>query len=111
MDTLSLYRTLVRDIILRYAKVQPAVGDVESEIVFDEAQDHYALMSSGWVNGYRIHGSVLHVDIRGGKIWIQHDGTEEGIAEALVAGGVPRDHIVLAFKAPEARKYTDYAVA
>ena len=36
---------------------------------------------------------------------------EDGVAEELVEAGIPRDHIVLAFRAPEIRKYTDYAVA
>ncbi len=45
-----------------------------------------------------------------GKVWIQHDGTEEGIANDLVAAGVPKAHIILGFKAPEIRKYTEFAV-
>ena len=43
---------------------------------------HYELMYAGWNGPYRIHGSVLHVDIRNGKVWIQHDGTEEGKSRA-----------------------------
>jgi hypothetical protein len=53
----------------------------------------------------------VHIDIRNGKVWIQQDGTEDGIAEALVEAGIPRDHIVLAFKPPEIRPYTDFAAA
>lgn len=41
------------------------------------------------------------------KILIQHDG----VAEEFVKAGIPRDRIVLAFKAPEHRRITDYAVA
>ena len=65
---------------------------------------------AGWHGRRRIHGSVLHVDIRDGKIWIQHDGTERGIAEDLLESGVPKDHIVLAFHSPELRKDTEFAV-
>ena len=39
----------------------------------------------------------------------QHDGTEEGIANRLVAQGVPKEHIVLAFHAPYKRPYTGFA--
>ena len=67
-------------------------------------------MSVGWNGQHRIHGSLLHVDIKNGKIWIQHDGTEEGIANRLVAAGVPKDDIVLAFQSPFKRKFTDFAV-
>jgi len=66
---------------------------------------------AGWNRTYRIHGSVIHIDIRNGKIWIQYDGTEDGIAEELVKIGIPRDRIVLAFKPPEIRPHTDFAVA
>jgi hypothetical protein len=101
----------VRDIIQRYADFTPSNGDVQIEVVFDESNDHYELMYSGWSGHYRIHGSVLHIDIRGGKVWIQHDGTEDGVADELVAAGIPKEHIVLAFKAPSMRPYTDFAVS
>lgn len=109
MGTAAAYRQIVRDLIRKYADARPSVGDVQVETVFDESNDHYELIYSGWQKHYRIHGSVLHLDIRGGKVWIQHDGTEDGVAEELVAAGIPREHIVLAFKPPEVRKYTDYA--
>ena len=68
-------------------------------------------MHSGWTGNYRVHGSVIHIDIRNGKIYIQHDGTEEGVANQLVAAGIAHDQIVLAFKPPQIRPYTEFAVA
>jgi len=109
MDTVSEYRRIIRDLILGYAQFKPSVGDVQIESIFDESNDHYELIYAGWNGPYRIHGSVLHLDIRNGKVWIQHDGTEEGVAEELVKAGIPRDHIVLAFKPLDVRKLTDYA--
>src|SRR5947209_13532664 len=111
MDNLSGYRKLIRELIQKYATYRPARGDVQIEVIIDEGQDHYELMYSGWNGPYRIHGSVLHVDIRDGKIWIQHDGTEAGIAEELVEAGVARDQIVLAFKPPDIRPHTGFAIA
>lgn len=103
------YRRIIRSVIQKYAAIKPSVGDIQVEVIFDESNDHYELMYAGWQKHYRVHGSVLHLDIRDGRVWIQHDGTEEGVAEELVAAGIPRDRIVLAFKPPEVRKYTDYA--
>lgn len=105
------YSQILRRIIDHYAQFKSAVGEIETEIVIDEALGHFELMRSGWINGRRVHGSLIHIDIRGEKIWIQHDGTEEGVANELVAAGVPKDKIVLAFKSPELRKHTDFAVA
>jgi hypothetical protein len=105
------YAGIIRRIIEHYAQFKSAVGEIETEVIVDENQGHFELMRSGWINGRRVHGALIHVDIRGDKIWIQHDGTEEGIAPDLVAAGVPKDRIVLAFKSPELRKLTDFAVA
>lgn len=109
MDKLEEYRRIIRQTIEHYAQFKPSYGDTQVEKVFDETQDHYELMYSGWNGDYRIHGSVLHVDIRDGKVLIQHDGTEEGIAEELVEKGIPRDKIVLALKHPSIRPHTDFA--
>jgi hypothetical protein len=43
------------------------------------------------------------------QIWIQRDGTEDGIANDLIAAGIPKRDIVIAFHPPELRAYTEYA--
>jgi hypothetical protein len=53
----------------------------------------------------------LHIDIINHKLWIQHDGTEEGIALELVAAGIPKEQIVLGFRSLEARKHTEFAIS
>jgi hypothetical protein len=111
MDEIARYRQIIRGLIQDFAQYRPSRGEVQIEVIFDEANDHYELMYAGWNGIYRIHGSVLHVDIRDGKVWIQHDGTEEGIAEKLVEAGIPPDRIVLAFKHPGIRPHTGYATA
>src|SRR5438876_11118575 len=111
MDSIEAYRQIIRDLIQEYARYRPARGEVQIEVVFDEGNDHYELVYAGWNGPYRIHGSVLHLDIRAGKVWIQQDGTEDGIAEELVTAGIPRDRIVLAFKPPEIRPHTGFAAS
>ena len=80
-------------------------------MVSDRHGDHYLLLAVGWDGAQRVHGSIVHIDIINDKVWIQRDGTEHGITEIFVAAGIPRDHIVLAFRPPDLRQYTDYAVA
>ncbi len=111
MEELERYRQIIRDIITEYSTHRSSYGEIESEIIFDEKNDHFELMRSGWVDQRRIHGSAIHIDIRDSKVWIQHDGTPDGIADILIERGVPKDRIVLAFQSPGMRKYTDFAVA
>lgn len=58
-----------------------------------------------------MHFLLVHINIVGGKVWIEKDNTEKGVAAELVQAGIPKAHIVLAFHSPEVRKHTEYAVA
>ena len=98
-------------ILTAHTTVPYAYGDVKTEVVFDRKHDRYLLVDVGWEGYERAHGALVHVDLIDGKLWIQCDGTEEGIATELVEAGVPRDRIVLGFKHPVVRPYTDFAVA
>jgi hypothetical protein len=85
--------------------------DSNIELIIDKNKAHYLLVEIGWQNDRRIYGSLIHIDIINNKIWIQQDGTEEGIANDLVKEGISPQQIVLAFKTPERRKITDFAVS
>ena len=112
MDRIDEHRRLVQDILTEYGNIKPFYGDVEIQIIFDREHDRYQVMTVGWEGKRRLHGCIAHVDIKAdGKIWIQHDGTEEGIANRLVAAGVTKDRIVPAFHAPYKRPYTGFAAA
>jgi hypothetical protein len=91
MDTLNGYRDLIENILEEYARIPYAYGDIQTEAVFDRPRDRYLLVNVGWKNGSRIHWTLVHVDIIDDKIWIQRDGTEDGIANDLVRAGVPKD--------------------
>ncbi|MBL1199774.1 MAG: XisI protein [Nostoc sp. GBBB01] len=82
--------------------------EYEVPTIFDEQQDHYQLLYVGWRGNKRDFGCILHLDIKNGKIWIQHDGTEEGIANRLVEMGVPKQDIILAFHEPYVRQFTEF---
>jgi hypothetical protein len=111
MDPLTSWCDALVRILTEHAAVPYANGDIHTEVVADREHGRYLLVDLGWKGVARVHGALVHVDVVDGKLWIQYDGTEEGIATQLVAAGVPRERIVLAFKHPDLRKYTDFAVA
>jgi len=63
----------------------------------------------GWHGRTRVHGSVIHIDVRDGKAWIEHNGTDRKIGEELVEAGVPKQDVVISFLHPEVRPLTGYA--
>ncbi|GAX37422.1 XisI protein [Nodularia sp. NIES-3585] len=111
MDKLEKYRNYIENILKEYSQYKPSYGDVELQLVIDRENNHYQLMTVGWDSEKRIYGIMLHIDIKDGKIWIQHNGTERRIAQDLLDLGVPKQDIVLAFHSPTRRKYTDFAVS
>lgn len=111
MDKLISYRETVRSVLDDYANwlAKPESG-IRYEVVFDPALDHFELVRFGWDKHRRVHGVLFHLDIIGGKIWVQYDGTDRPIAEELVRAGVPKEDIVLAEHPPEVRAHTGYGV-
>ena len=108
MAQVEEYRGLVQELLKARVWTRPGV---ESQTIFDTKRDHYQLVSVGWDDGsHRVYGTVIHIDIKDGKIWIQWDGTENAIADELVEHGVPHSDIVLGYQSPFKRQYTDFAV-
>jgi hypothetical protein len=111
MDRIEHDRQIVKRIIQEYADLLPSYGDVRAEAIFDDERGHYLLVYTGWDGKRRVHGSAIHVDLRGDKVWVEHDGTKEGIVDELIEAGIPTERIVLGFHHPGQRPYTEFAVA
>jgi len=110
MDILNRYRQLIQKILTEYTQTPYAYGDIQFETVFDRESDRYLVMILGREKVRRVYGCLIHLDIIDGKIWIQRDGTEDGIANELLTAGVSKEHIVLGFQSPERRKLTELTV-
>jgi hypothetical protein len=110
MDRLERYREIVRRLVEEYARYRPSHGRIEAEAVVDSAHDHYEVMHVGWDGVRRVHGCVVHIDIKDGKVWVQYDGTSCPVADELLAAGIPREDIVLGFHPPDVRRHTAFAV-
>ena len=110
MERIEMWRSYVQELLERHAHRYEACEGIEIQTLYDTERDHYQVLLLGWEDVHRLYECVLHVDIRDGKIWIQEDHTESGLASELVELGVPRDEIVLAFHAPYKRPYTGFAV-
>jgi hypothetical protein len=111
MDRLDHYREIIKQVINEYASYKPSHGEIDCEVVIDAQGNHYELMHVGWQGKRRIHGTVIHIDLIGDKVWIQHDGTSTGVAKDLLDAGIPQSDIVLGFHSPRVRKHTEFAVA
>ena len=100
------YSQIIQDILSNHSRNDTANG-TEIQLLFDTQRQ---VLNIGWKQQIRTYGVIIHVDIKDDKIWIQRDGKEIGIANELIAAGVPKEDIVLGFHAPYKRQFTGFAV-
>ena len=113
MDKLINYQDIIKSILNEYERISLQVPDpdVDEVLMFDDERSQYLWFNIGWKNGKRVKSISVYVRIKNGKIYVEEDWTEEGIATDLLAQGVPKEDIVLAFHDPESRQYTEFAIA
>lgn len=113
MDQLMEYRNVLIRLMQNHSDLlnRSATANVQTYTIFDEARDQYMLFRAGWQNKQRIHIPLLYVRIVDNKLWIEEDYTEDGLATELVAAGIPKAAIVLGFRHPDIRPFTEFAVA
>jgi hypothetical protein len=110
MADLIQYSEIVQQLLQEYAALSSGDSTVDTELIFDTVRHSYQLVHVGWHGDRRIYGCILHLDIKDGKIWLQHNGTENDIPAELVEMGVAKTDIVVGFHSPFKRQFTEYAV-
>ena len=96
MDTSTL-REAVKQVISRYAQFTPSHGTIRLDTVFDENNDRYALMQTGWNRGQRVRGNLIYITIENCQINVEYDGIEQGITQDLTEQGIPISQITHTF--------------
>lgn len=108
MDKLTKYREIIKTIVNQHAQYKPSHGQIDTFAICDLTTDNYLLMDVGWDNTGRVHAVAFHLRIHEDKIWIEWDGTENGITQELLALGVAQEDIVLGFYSPDHRKLVTF---
>lgn len=115
MDTrsaLDQHHQILDQILQNYCEVLNRAKDgTISKVIVSEDHTRYLIITEGWSGKKRVHALIFDAEIRNDKIWLHHDGLDHGITPELVAAGVSKDHIVLAFHPPHVREHTGYAIA
>jgi hypothetical protein len=109
MNTRLDYPEIIKTVLQDYAEFWERGGYSSLRALFNDEQQSYMLLDIGWYGDEYIHNATIHIEIIDGKIWIQNDDTEEGIATALLEAGVPHTDIVLGFYHPRVRPHTEFA--
>ncbi len=113
MGQIESYSTLIKQALSEYVTLVRRSPNLPYRVVtaFDDDHQQYLVRKVGWKENNRILKTVLHVALENGKIWIEEDLTEDGIATWFLEHGVPNNAIVLGFQPPPLRAYGEFAVA
>ena len=68
-------------------------------------------MYVGWNGLKRVYHSIMHFDIKDGKICIQQNMTDVDLAQELLDLGIEKGDIVLGLQPPYKCTYTGFGVA
>ena len=112
MDTQLKYQTIIKRVLqehLNYRVTLP--DDYTSQIIFDDERGRYLVLDMGWNSDNYLHATPIHISLLDGKVWVQYDDTEDGVATDLVSAGIAKEDIVLGFRHPKIRQHTGFAVA
>ena len=110
MAAVEVIRSCVQSVLQEYARQSAASDDVDVQTIFDIRHDHYQVVNVGWREERRIYGTVLHIDIKDEKAWVQYNGTEVDVAAELLQCGLSKEDIVIGFHAPYKRRATGFAM-
>ena len=111
MDKLEQYRNIIERVLTQRVNDLNGFPGLRDKTVFDRRTDSYLLLREGWDKARRVHAIIVHLELLNGKIWVQDDWTEHGVAADLEEAGIRKDDIVLGFQPAEVRPYTEYAAA
>ena len=90
--------------------IEKAKDSTTTQLIINREQTRYLVITEGWVDKKHIHALIFDCEIRESKIWLHHDGLDHGVVEVLVAAGIAKSDIVLAFHPPHIRKHTGYGI-
>jgi len=113
MEKIKKYEAIIVDYLTTFAKKSKLANmpDIENKVLVDKEQHSYQLMRIGWQGTQFVFSVVFHFDIKDGKVWFQRNITERDVLDVLMEKGIPKEDIVLGFRAPKIRYYTGFAVA
>ena len=111
VEEIENYRRILCEVIERHARLAASTPQPETVPVCDTEHDNYLLVDVGWETEERAHYVVAHLRLRDGKVWIEKDGIEYGIARDLLAAGIPAKDIIMAAYSPRPIPLTELAAA
>ena len=83
--------------------------DVEVDVI--DANGHAQVIHRGWNGDERVYVVLVHLRLVENRIYVERDGTSDGVATHLLNAGVPHAQTVMAVHPPYLRHLTAFAIS
>jgi hypothetical protein len=103
-------KNIIKQTLKEFANIPSHTTYTQDKTIFDDEAGVYQWLSHGWLDSRRIFNVVLHIEIRGGFVWIERNASNIEIGEVLAERGIPKSQIVLGFQAPYKRGEHGYGI-
>lgn len=94
-DIIVEHREIVKNVILHHASSIPKGKTIDVETKFDDSNNQYALVKTGWKRGREINQIIILVVLTGKGVEIRVDKTKKKITNDLIRQGINEDYIAL----------------
>lgn len=92
---LERYRQLLKQVVQYHAAMKPSNRKIDSIAICDPTNDNYLMMDIGYDHVGRADDVLIHLRLReDGKVLIEYDGIEYGIAQDLLDAGIAPEDIL-----------------
>ncbi|MFN0122105.1 MAG: element excision factor XisI family protein [Blastocatellia bacterium] len=96
LNKMDSYRQILRQVVEYHASLKPGNRKIDSIAVCDPRNDNYLMMDIGYDHLGRVDEVIIHLRLReDGRVLIEYDGIEYGIARDLIKAGIPPEDILL----------------
>lgn len=94
MDGALSYADILKKILQEATRVQPRLQAIKLYPVCDNDSGHFLILATGWDKQRWIDTILFHARLIDSQVIIEEDNFEEGLTSALIAAGIPAEHII-----------------
>ncbi|MBD2043999.1 element excision factor XisI family protein [Microcoleus sp. FACHB-672] len=94
MDSSLSYADILKKTLQEATLAQPRLQAIQLYPVCDTDAGHFLILATGWDKQRWIDTILFHARLVDCQVIIEEDNFEEGLTSALIAAGVPAEHIV-----------------
>jgi XisI protein len=93
MDNALNYANIIQQTLQTATQHQPRLQAIRSYPVCDMEAGHFLVLATGWDKQQWINIILFQAHLVDQQVLIDEDNFEEGLTSALIAAGIPAQHI------------------